>query len=40
MRTRFEQHMDAELRFHLESRVEELVRSGVTPRDAELQAQR
>jgi putative ABC transport system permease protein len=32
--------MDAELRFHLDSRVEELVQSGMTSRDAELQARR
>jgi predicted permease len=33
-RSRFEREMDDELRFHIEARTEDLVRSGISPRDA------
>src|SRR6187551_3719422 len=39
-RARWERHMDAELQFHLASRVEELVQSGMAPREAREQAER
>src|ERR1700678_1410718 len=37
-RERLESEMDAELRFHLESRAEDLIREGLTRREATRQA--
>src|ERR1700683_1726693 len=37
-RSRMEREMDAELRFHLESYAEELIRNGVTPQEARRRA--
>jgi putative ABC transport system permease protein len=39
-RYRWEQRMDAEMRFHLESQIAEYVRQGMTPAEAELCARR
>src|ERR1700691_4170985 len=37
-RSRLEREMDAELRFHIESYAEELIRAGVPPQDARRRA--
>ncbi len=39
-RNGFDEDLDEEIRFHLESRVEELMQTGMPPRDARAQAQR
>src|SRR5690242_1414813 len=39
-RGRWERQLDAEVRFHLESRVDDLVQSGLSRGEAELQARR
>jgi predicted permease len=39
-RKTFDSELDEEIRFHLESRIDELVRSGLSERDARAQAQR
>jgi hypothetical protein len=37
-RTQFESEMEAEIRFHLQSRTEDLIRSGLPPDQAARQA--
>ena len=39
-RRRFDSELEEEIRFHLETRVEELVQSGLPERDARAQARR